>query len=368
LYGSSVKRTCFYCLSLITLAVLALVACQDLTGGAGLSDAALAAYLRLHEDDLARPAGDDPTPVPFTVEPGETVASIAQRLHAVGLIRDPELFRRYVRLRRLDTGIQAGQFELARTMNLMEIALRLQRGQAPGVLFTIPEGWRAGQIADALRRTTTVDADAFLKLVDDGAQFVPSYGFLAGLPADASLEGYLFPDTYELPEDPQARDLIERMLANFAVKALPLFETTPPAAMTMHEALTLASIIEREAVVPEERPLIAGVYLNRLRQGMRLEADPTVQYAMGFQAETGQWWKTPVTLAEYREVKSPYNTYLHAGLPPGPICNPGLDSIRAALQPQFTEFLYFVARGDGSHVFARTFEEHLSNVRRYLGQ
>ncbi len=352
-------------------AFLWLSACQGLPDSR-VSDAALAVYLRANEEKLAQPAGTDRTPVLFTIEPGESVASVARRLEAAGLITDAELFRRYLRYHRLDVRMQAGQFRLAPNMNMMEIARRLQRGQAPGVLVTVPEGWRAGQIADMLERTGVMSGEAFLREVEAGAAAAAAlgdYAFLADLPAGASLEGYLFPDTYELPEQATPEDLLRRMLDNFDQKAAPLLASTPhPDGLNTHQVLTLASIVEREAVIPEERPLIAGVYLNRLRQGMRLEADPTVQYAMGYQPATGQWWKTPVSLEEYAAVDSPYNTYLYPGLPPGPICNPGLDSIRAVLQPQESEFLYFVSRGDGSHVFARTFEEHVQNVRKYLGQ
>jgi len=138
--------------------------------------------------------------------------------------------------------------------------------------------------------------------------------------------------------------------------------------LTLYDVLTLASIVEREAVVPEERPLIATVYLNRVQQGMYLNADPTVQYAMGYQPETGQWWKTPVTLEEYENVNSPFNTYLYPGLPPGPIASPGASSIMAVLQPAQTSYLYFLGRGDGSHIFAETYEEHQRNLEIYQGQ
>ena len=143
-----------------------------------------------------------------------------------------------------------------------------------------------------------------------------------------------------------------------------------PATPDLHQVLTLASIVEREAVLDEERPTIAGVYLNRLARGMRLEADPTVQYAMGFQPASGQWWKTPVFLEEYSQVDSPYNTYLTTGLPPGPIAAPRLASIRAVLNPEQHDYLYFVAEpgGSGRHIFSRTFEEHLENVKRYQNQ
>lgn len=347
------------------LSLVLLASCQA-ADPRRLTDAAVAAYVRAHEDELAQPASSEPRLVTFTVEPGESVASIAARLEQEGLIRNAELFRRYVRFAGLDRGIQAGQFRLSPTMTMMEIALRLQRGTAPGILITVPEGWRAGQIADMLDRSDIMDGRRFLTLVEQPELF-ERYAFLEGLPAEASLEGYLFPDTYELPEQASPEDLIARMLDTFDQKAMPVLRShEPPDGLTLHQVLTLASIVEREAVIPEERPLIAGVYLNRLRRDMRLEADPTVQYAMGYQPDTGQWWKTPVSLEEYGAVDSSYNTYLYPGLPPGPICNPGLDSIRAVIEPEESEFLYFVARGDGYHVFAKTFEEHVANVRKYL--
>ena len=197
------------------------------------------------------------------------------------------------------------------------------------------------------------------------------YPFLLERPAGATLEGYLYPATYELFADqatPEA--LLRRQLDAFDAQVVPLYrQMTAGQArpLSLHETLTLASIVEREAAVDDERPIIAGVYLNRLAHGMKLEADPTVQYAMGYQPETGQWWKSPVYLEEYSRVLSPYNTYLHAGLPPGPIANPGLRSITAVLNPAQHDYLYLMALGDGSgrHAFARTFAEHLENVERY---
>ena len=200
------------------------------------------------------------------------------------------------------------------------------------------------------------------------------WSFLATLPPGSSLEGYLFPATYILPaEGPDASGLILRQLDAFGERMAVLHEQAAAggsASLTLHEALILASIVEREAVVNLERAAIAGVLVNRLNAGMLLEVDATVQYAMGYQEKSGQWWKTPVFLEEYQGVISPYNTYLNAGLPPGPIASPGEDAFRAALNPEQHEFYFYVATPDGSgaHAFATTFAEHAENVRRYLGQ
>ncbi len=191
-------------------------------------------------------------------------------------------------------------------------------------------------------------------------------------PEGASLEGFLFPDTYLIPsEGATALEFITKQLDAFRIQVEPLYQQSQIAGTStsdLYSALILASIVEREAVVAEERPAIAGVYLNRLAQGMKLEADPTVQYALGYQPAANQWWKTPVFLEEYSSVDSPYNTYLYAGLPPGPIACPGLSSIQAALQPAQHSYLFFVAIPDGSgrHVFAETFEEHQQNVQKYM--
>jgi UPF0755 protein len=138
--------------------------------------------------------------------------------------------------------------------------------------------------------------------------------------------------------------------------------------LTIYEAVTAASIVQREAVVPDEGPIIASVYLNRLKEGMYLQADPTVQYAMGYQPDTGQWWKSPMKLDEYASVQSPYNTYLNPDLPPGPICSPSQAALEAVAFPADTNYLFFYAKGDGTHAFAVTYEEHQANIARYSGQ
>ena len=175
------------------------------------------------------------------------------------------------------------------------------------------------------------------------------YPFLQDRPAGSSLEGFLFPDTYNIPAvGATPADVFERQLDSFAAKVIPAYEEAVANGTTdldLHSVLTLASIVEREAVIAEERPDIAAVYLNRIANGIALEADPTVQYAMGYQEESGQWWKTPVFLEEYGSVISPYNTYLNAGLPPGPIASPGLSSIQAVLSPRRSQLRLLCRRG-----------------------
>ncbi|MEZ4636233.1 MAG: endolytic transglycosylase MltG [Caldilineaceae bacterium] len=309
--------------------------------------------------------------VDFDVAPGSTARAIAQKLQTDGIIGDAQLFEAYVRSNGVAQQLEAGSFRLSPSMTIVEIADVLQDARAQSIRITIPEGWRLEQTADYLSDAEMVDGVAYRQLAMAGDFDLNIYPFLATRPAGTSLEGYLFPNTYELPaQDPRASDLIRRQLDTFAAQVMPVYEEAVAAAATeldLYAVLVIASIVEREAVVAEERPAIAAVYLNRIAQGMRLEADPTVQYAMGYQEAADQWWKTPVTLDEYSGVNSPYNTYLYAGIPPGPIAAPGLDSIRAVLYPDEHNYLYFVATPDGSgaHVFAETWEEHLVNVQRY---
>jgi UPF0755 protein len=340
-----------------------------------LEDSLLGAYLRFEGEDAQAAASDDPTPVTFTVFAGETAEQISQRLESEGLIQDANLFRALLRVQGVDTQLEAGDYQLRRNMSMAEIMAALQQGRPSTVTLTIPEGWRAEQIAALLTETGLANPDAFLRLVRTGAGFDPStssgqrYDFLSDRPEGVtSLEGYLFPDTYEFKADATASDVIDRMLTTFGERFTPEMRQQAKArGLSIHQAITLASIVEREAQVPDERALIAGVFHNRLKTGMYLNADPTVQYALGYQADADQWWKRPLYIEDLG-VDSPYNTYTHVGLPPGPICNPGLAALQAAVEPADTEYYYFVANdvaGDGSHVFAKTLEEHNANIEKY---
>ncbi|MFQ5944639.1 MAG: endolytic transglycosylase MltG [Anaerolineae bacterium] len=319
-------------------------------------------YLGLRSGDLEPPTTRVVPSMPFAVTPGESVRSIAGRLHELGLIRDPGLFVMLARHLGVDGAIVAGEYGLSPNMGTAEILEVLHSGRVSEISVTFPEGWRMEQVAERLAAEGVVEASEFLRRASSETF---DFQFLRERPTGATLEGFLFPDTYRFTPNMDAGVVIERILENFdrRVNAEVSLEA-PAAGLSLYEVLTLASLVERETVLAEERPLIAGVYLNRLRQGMLLEADSTVQYSLGF--ERGVWWP-PITLEELRTVDSAYNTYLQLGLPPGPIASPGLASIQAVVDPSQTPYLYYYARGDGSHAFAVTFEEHLANQALYAG-
>ena len=359
------KRTHLTLITLLLLAAL-LTACSG--------DAVSVAYLEANRGRLDQPLDPAGKPRQFVVQPGATARAIAENLAGAGLISDARLFEAYVRASGLAPQLQAGTYQLSPSMTIPQIAVVLQNARAPEIVVRVGEGWRLEQTADFLSQRTPLDGAEYKRRAlagDLSGLDATQYSFLDLRPAGASLEGFLYPDTYRLPaEGTTVLDLLARQLDRFAERVMPAWEAAQAAGttqLTLHQALTLASIVEREAVVDDERPIIAGVYLNRLARGMHLQADPTVQYAMGYQTDTGRWWKSPVFLEEYGQVESPYNTYKVAGLPPGPICSPSLKSIQAVFAPATHDYLYFVAEpgGTGRHAFAATYEEHVENVRKY---
>ncbi len=331
-------------------------------------DVVIGAYLEAHADQLETPAGSDDTPVTFVVQPGETAGSIADRLERQGLISDAELFRRYMQHHGLDAGIEAGEFTLRQTMTIPQLGQTLQEARRPEQVVTVREGLRLEQVAAAVAEQTTIDQDAFLQLATSGWRERPyASHLLSVVPADATLEGFLYPDTYRLPEVATADDLLERMLETFDERVMQDIERAAAQRdLTLYQLVTLAAIVEREAVVAEERPVIAGVFHNRLQAGWTLDACPTVQYALGSPAN---WW--PQFTLDATDTSSPYNTYQNHGLPYGPICSPGLASIKAAAQPADTDYYFFLAdctKDDGSHLFAETETEHYANYERCGGE
>jgi UPF0755 protein len=349
-------------LVIVLLAILAL--------GCSAEELFLEAYMDTQDEALNEPAGTDETPVTFTVDPGQSVATIGNQLEHQGLVNDAELFRRYVQAQGLDAEIQAGTYTLRQTMTIPEIVEVLQIGAVAEQQITVPEGRRLEEVAALLSRQANVPPDTFLQLTQGGwrtTDLPQKYPFLTQIPVTATLEGFLFPDTYRVPPDASAYDVVDRMLSNFDAQVTPeIRQGFAQQGLTLHEGLTMASIVEREAVIAEERATIAGVYYNRLRDGWPLSADPTVQYALGYQAEEGSWWKKQLYFVDL-EVESPYNTYRNLGLPPAPIASPGLHAIRASAFPAETSYYFFMAdcnAGDGSHLFAETEAEHLEN---YVG-
>jgi len=322
-------------------------------------------YLRYRQDDIDRPAGDDDTLVPFSIEQGETAVTISGRLAEEGFINDSDLFRLYIRYHNVDAHLEAGDFDLRRNMTMKEIAEALQHARMEEVTVTIVPGWRIEQIAEMLEGEGIMEGDAFLALARQGTF---AYAVLADRPAGSSLEGYLFPETYRLPAQATALDLIERMLKTFEQRLTPeMRQAIRGQGLSIHEAVVVASIVQREGVVVEEFPIIADVYLNRIEQGIYLQADPTFQYARGYDAASGKWW-APFQVEDVELIQSPYNTFLNPGLPPGPICNPNQAALEAVAFPADTDYLFFYAKGDGTHAFASTYEEHLQNQALYGGQ
>ncbi len=342
-------------------------------GGGGLQLAApkdlqgfiLSIYLNTRSGDLTSPAGKDDTPVLFTIERGESLNAIANRLQSEKLIKDPDLFKRYLQYNGLDASIEAGDFELQQTMDIQQIAKTLQEGRIAELNVRIPQGKRLEEIADAVAKDVPVDRTELLNLMKDASSWKAEFEFLNDLPEGATLEGYMFPDTYSLPRDKvTARDVILTALRNFDKKVTPQMRADLQAqGRTLYDAIRLASIVEREAAVEQERPTIAGVYLNRLKDGIALDADPTIQYALGNTRDPETWWPQ-ITQDDYQGVQSPYNTYLNAGLPPGPIANPALASIQAAIYPEKHSYYFFrtSCNNDGTHVFAKTLEEQIAHA------
>lgn len=339
----------------------------------------LSMYLSMHQAELNQAVSDDPTAVVFVVEPGETATGVAAKLEEQGLVVSGDVFGRFMAYHGLDVSLEAGTYRLRPNMTMHEIAEALQHGGADSVIVTIPEGWRMEQVAWLMEEQGVMRGDDFLAYARSAVYDFP---WLASRPAGASLEGFLFPDTYELPTDAVPANLVDLMLATFDARVAPEIEGRLAGRMifdlnlsdyrplTLFDVVTLASIVEREAVLDEERPIIASVYHNRLdpayveETALRLSADPTIQYAKGLDPQTGNWWN-PMLPGEGQTLESPYNTFKVQGLPPGPICSPGLASILAVLNPADTNYLYFHAIGDGQHVFASTLEEHMRNQEQY---
>lgn len=307
-------------------------------------------------------ASSSQVPITFTVTQDESTSDIAKNLHDDGLIRSETYFKLKMRLTNKDSELKAGTYTLQHGMTVDQIITALTTTQDVKVITVrFQEGWRAEEYADKLVQVGLISTpDQFLNAIKSDSF---DYDFLKSRPRNASLEGFLFPDTYQFRADATPDDIINVMLQNFDTKVpKDLRDRAQQLNLNFYQVLTVASIIEREAVLDSERPIIASVYYNRIKQGMPLQSDPTVQYAIG---QEGNWWPA-VTDPQQQGANSPYNTYTNPSLPPGPICDPSLKSIEAALSPAKTNYLYFVAKNDGSggHYFATTLDEQNANIEK----
>ena len=282
---------------------------------------------------------DSNTPKIFVIEKGQGVKQIAKNLKNEGLIRNQVVFFLLTKRLGVDKRIEAGDYRLYPSMNAYEIAEELTHGTLD-VWVTIPEGKRTEEVAEILEKNIPTYEDSWIQKL-------------------SSYEGYLFPDTYLIPKDANIDFIIEMLGNNFEKKYNTLDNTST---LSKEEVVILASLIEREARHAEDRPLISSVLHNRLSSGMALQVDATIQYAKGNPSDG--WW-TPVLQSEYRSLESNYNTYLYPGLPPGPIANPGLESLKAAISPSDTDYVYYITDKNGINRYASTISGHNANIKKY---
>ncbi len=299
-----------------------------------------------------RPDADAAEPQTIIIRPGEGFGAITGKLQAKGLIKSPLRFKLYARFAGYHTQLRAGEYELTGQMSPREILEHIKSGKERLYRVTIPEGHRLRQIAQTVEAAGFAAAQDFYRLAAD-----PQTARDSGIDAD-SLEGYLFPDTYHFPRGFDPRAVIQAMVRRFQAEITDEWLTRARAlGLSLHEVVTLASIIEKETGEPAERPLISSVFHNRLQRGMRLETDPTVIY--GIQDFNGNLTRKDLRTA------TPYNTYVIKGLPPGPIASPGRAALEAALYPAETDYLFFVSRRDGTHQFSTNWKDHDKAVREY---
>lgn len=284
---------------------------------------------------------------------GSSLKAIADILKKENIIRDSLVFELYCQLNDRSDSIKAGKYSISSSMRVPEIVEVIVSGKAivDTLKFTIPEGYKLEQIVEKLSSLGVVSKEEIESALDAKKY---DYGFISQIPdREKKLEGYLFPDTYEIYKDTTAEAIIDKLLERFDEIFTEEYKSRAKELdMTMDQVVVLASIIEREAKLDNERKTISAVFHNRLKKNMMLQSCATVQYL----------FKEQKDVLSYKdlEIQSPYNTYINAGLPPGPIASPGLKSIEAALYPEDTDYLYFVARDDGSHIFTRTYGEHIN--------
>ncbi len=288
-----------------------------------------------------------------TIPPGTSLGQVAESLAAHQVIESRHWFRTLARLRGMERSVKAGVYEFRRGSGAWRALSALNRGAVVAIRFTAPEGLTVWDLADLVEDQLGVPSDSVLLAATD-----TGFARSLGIPGE-SLEGYLLPETYLVSASSSSRELVAMMVREFLRQWQPAWDQRLDTLHLSRRALlSLAAIVEAESRHEDERPMVAGVYWNRLRLGMPLQADPTIQYVI--EARTGE--RKPRLYYKDLAIPSPYNTYLHPGLPPGPINSPGIASIRAALYPDSVPYLYFVAGMDGRHIFSRTLAEHARAV------
>lgn len=302
--------------------------------------------------------GYGPEPQLVEIAAGESTGAIGRRLVAAGVLRDRLTFRVALWLSGTERRLQAGEYRFDQPMSAVDVVGKIARGEVDLLPLTFPEGLTVSEMSRIFAASGRGTAAAFVAAARDASPV------RAIDPKARDLEGYLFPDTYALPRRADAARVVHVMVARFLQVLTPeLRSAAESRGLSVRQLVTLASIVEKETARPEERPLIAAVYANRLKIGMGLQCDPTVIYALELAGRfDGNLRRDDLAF------DSPYNTYKYAGLPPGPIAAPGKGSLEAAAQPADAQYLYFVSRNDGTHEFARTLEEHNQNVRKYQVQ
>lgn len=307
-------------------------------------------YYRLEHPPPARAGLARKTTIFFPA--GTSTSGIFRILAREGVVEDARLAEIYYRIYRSATPLKAGEYAFDRPMPIDEIINRMGRGDVVKYTIVVPEGLTAEETFQLFWGRGIGGPEAF-RLALAQTELLP--GLSSGVP---DLEGFLFPETYVVTRTTPAQQIVDRMLEQFRKNFTPAMrEKARALGMTPRQAVTLASIVEKESALPREGPAIASVYLNRIKRGMRLQADPTVIYALKRDGK----WKGSLYRSDYG-FESPYNTYLNDGLPPGPICNPGSNALKAAVSPARTDYLYFVADETGGHKFSRTFEEHIRAI------
>ncbi|MHA1289933.1 MAG: endolytic transglycosylase MltG [Candidatus Thorarchaeota archaeon] len=322
----------------------------------------LAIKLLYHQQSINQPVAETAPNQGFSIELGDDIYSITNKLEQQGLISDANIFRDYLLFRGFDRTIQAGMYDLNAGMTARDIASALQDATPDHVKLSILPGWRLEEIAQSLPTSgLEISPEEFLSVT---SQKPVGYSFSSSLPEDATMEGLMPPGIYELPRNIPVDQLLHQLLSIFESRlTTELLQGFNRQMLSPFQALNIASIVEKEAINDTEMPLIASVYINRHSAGIKLEADPTVQYALGHDEYQNTWWKSPLSLIDL-QIDSPYNTYLNPGLPPGPISNPSQKALRAVAFPEKSPYFYFRAACDesGNHVFAETFEEHQANA------